>query len=545
MYTLNNNDINILDLPDEILLRILNKLHTIEMLYSLVNVNQRFDRLVLDRFYIHHLDLTIKPLLYHNSSVNNQKIFDGICTQVLPRIHHKINKFTIEPLSMKYILDTIDYSQLNSLSLVNFQSETLLQHLTGDTILLRLLNNQITHLTIDITDKISEIPDGNQLNMFALILSISKCLIDLTFTQRTKISFSNLPSTTCVSSTLTKSNITVNTFDDCLYLLDGCLQHLSILIIHIIEISDSSLNIDNTKNLPKLKCLSLTSYWYTYFYNNRIVPLLRRIGFQGGMFNKVRWLVMLDIRPFENEFFQVISHSFPLLQRLSITNLQSQKNKQNSSTFITFAHLFELDLKRTHIDYVVQFLFDKNTSLPRLTHLTIRYEPLATVTQGFTNDAAHLTCAKIKRLVIQEPFVRPEKFLSYFSSLYRLLSSNLVNIGSSYSRSLSIHRSTTHLKHDGTISSKPRHDFKDSLYFGRKVKMSKEKRRKKNVERYRLLSSNLVNIGSSYSRSLSIHRSTTHLKHDGTISSKPRHDFKDSPYFGRKAQMPKHKNVES
>ncbi|CAF3966728.1 unnamed protein product [Rotaria sordida] len=198
-------------------------------------------------------------------------------------------------------------------------------------------------------------------------------------------------------------------------------------------------------------------------------------GFQGGMFNKVRWLVMLDIRPFENEFFQVISHSFPLLQRLSITNLQSQKNKQNSSTFITFAHLFELDLKRTHIDYVVQFLFDKNTSLPRLTHLTIRYEPLATVTQGFTNDAAHLTCAKIKRLVIQEPFVRPEKFLSYFSSLYRLLSSNLVNIGSSYSRSLSIHRSTTHLKHDGTISSKPRHDFKDSPYFGRKAQMPKHK----------------------------------------------------------------------
>ncbi|CAF4165313.1 unnamed protein product, partial [Rotaria sordida] len=27
-------------------------------------------------------------------------------------------------------------------------------------------------------------------------------------------------------------------------------------------------------------------------------------GFQGGMFNKVRWLVMLDIRPFENELFQ-------------------------------------------------------------------------------------------------------------------------------------------------------------------------------------------------------------------------------------------------
>ncbi|CAF4894152.1 unnamed protein product [Rotaria socialis] len=113
--------------------------------------------------------------------------------------------------------------------------------------------------------------------MFALILSISKCLIDLTFTERIQISFSNLPSTNCVSSTLTKLKINVNTFDDCLYLLDGRLQHLSIMIIDIDEISDSSSNIDNIKNLPKLKCLTLTSHWYTYFYNDRIVPLLRRM----------------------------------------------------------------------------------------------------------------------------------------------------------------------------------------------------------------------------------------------------------------------------
>ncbi|CAF4969811.1 unnamed protein product, partial [Rotaria socialis] len=309
----------------------------------------------------------------------------------------------------------------------------------------------------------------------------------------------------------------------CLYLLDGRLQHLSILIIDIDEISDSSSNIDNTKNLPKLKCLTLTSQWYTYFYNDRIVPLLRRMlnleeltlflsiirnestyidgtqlhndflinmprlnkfifsihtyiindrieidlpskndilnsflereyqqvhsyadekltfnrgfchvyllpyhfndfifmtsGFQGGSFSEVRGLIMLDIRPFENELFQVISQDFPFLQRLSITNLYSQQNKQHLSTSITFAHLFDLDLARANIDYVVQFLFDKNTSLPRLTHLTVRYETLATVTQGFTNDAARLTCSTIRCLVVKEPFVRPEKFLLYFSSL--------------------------------------------------------------------------------------------------------------------------------
>ncbi|CAM4876293.1 unnamed protein product [Rotaria socialis] len=201
MSTFNNNDINIFDLSDELLLYIFNKLHTIELLYSLVNVNQRFDRLVLDPFYTHHLDLTVRPLRYYTSPVKTQ-IFDRIRTQVLPRIHQKLNKITVDPLSMECILDltvrplryytspvktqifdrirtqvlprihqksnqitvdplsmecilgTIYYSELNSLSLVNFQSETLLQHLTGDTILIRLLTGQVTHLVIDINDEI-------------------------------------------------------------------------------------------------------------------------------------------------------------------------------------------------------------------------------------------------------------------------------------------------------------------------------------------------------------------------------------------------------
>ena len=48
---LNNNEINMLDLPDEMLLSIFNKLNNIDILYSRVDVNQRFDRLVLDSHY--------------------------------------------------------------------------------------------------------------------------------------------------------------------------------------------------------------------------------------------------------------------------------------------------------------------------------------------------------------------------------------------------------------------------------------------------------------------------------------------------------------
>jgi hypothetical protein len=129
MNILRNNDVNILDLPEEVLLIIFSKLHMIETLYSLANVNQRFDRLVLDPFYVRHLDLTVPSFLNHNSPVNNQ-VFDRIRTKILPQIHQKVTKLTIEPSSIKCILNTIDYPVLTSLSLVNFQAGTL-QHLTG------------------------------------------------------------------------------------------------------------------------------------------------------------------------------------------------------------------------------------------------------------------------------------------------------------------------------------------------------------------------------------------------------------------------------
>ncbi len=120
---------NILDLPDEMLLAILNKMNMVDVLYSFVDVNQRFDRLVLDPLYICHLNFTNNSLLNRNSAIANQ-VLDRICERIVPRIHHKINKLTVQPLSMERLL-TIDYPQLHSLSLVNFKQKILLQYLTG------------------------------------------------------------------------------------------------------------------------------------------------------------------------------------------------------------------------------------------------------------------------------------------------------------------------------------------------------------------------------------------------------------------------------
>jgi hypothetical protein len=124
-----NNDI--LELPDEILLAIFNKLNMVDVLYSLVDVNKRFNRLTLDPFYIHNLDLTVKrPLLEQTSRLDDQEI-TRICKKILPRIHHHIHKLTVPSCSIESIVN-IDYPQLQFLSLVNFEPQQLLGHLTGN-----------------------------------------------------------------------------------------------------------------------------------------------------------------------------------------------------------------------------------------------------------------------------------------------------------------------------------------------------------------------------------------------------------------------------
>ncbi len=127
-------------------------------------------------------------------------------------------------------------------------------YIKDDTVLRRLLTDQITQLNVNTYVEITETSDRNELNMFPMILSICKRLCDLIFNQRILdkkllVSIFNLPTTSCISSTLTKLNIHVNTFDDCLYLLDGRLECLSTLIIDIHTITKSSLNKHNTVSI--------------------------------------------------------------------------------------------------------------------------------------------------------------------------------------------------------------------------------------------------------------------------------------------------------
>ena len=128
-----NLDVSIFDLPDEILSIIVRKLNMIDIFSSLVNVNRRFERLLLDPLYVHNVDMTdlinIKSL-NRETSINTQ-LLPSIGENVLPRIHEYIHLLTIEKCSMKEVLRAATYPQLYSLSLLNFDDKTLLQSLTG------------------------------------------------------------------------------------------------------------------------------------------------------------------------------------------------------------------------------------------------------------------------------------------------------------------------------------------------------------------------------------------------------------------------------
>jgi hypothetical protein len=113
-----------------------------------------------------------------------------------------------------------------------------------------LLSQQITHLNIDIKNANKESFQITS-KIFVLILSLCKKLIelnfcDLFFERKHWNLISCLTATSLTSSTLTKLQINLQTFTQCLFLLDGNFECLTTLIIHVELIYYPIRRIDNT-----------------------------------------------------------------------------------------------------------------------------------------------------------------------------------------------------------------------------------------------------------------------------------------------------------
>ncbi|CAF3538070.1 unnamed protein product [Rotaria sordida] len=373
------------DLPDEILIIILKKLSNVEVLYSLIGINKRLNRIGCDSVFTSNLTLYFLDKYIHSLS---DSMVNRFCSQILPEIDHKIKWLNLESKFMERILLAGNYPNLYGLGLYG----------------------------IDVEKAIS---------LFTEYLNFGPSLM-----WHQRFSF-DMPSPNVISSSLLELHITVFHFYDLLYLLDGRFNQLRRFHVNIYRIQHGSSNIYRQEKLPNLRCFSLYSDMRVHYYDQFIPPLLHRMlnleeldlhlkvdrykgfidgndlkeniinnmprliqftfnirltnrrpnqtnlpsnedikhtfkdfkdnqiiscadffeenqfsychiysysyrmkyydnitnNFPGGLFKYVDNVSLFDERPFEYEFFLQIAQSFPFMKKLTINNNKPQKNK--------------------------------------------------------------------------------------------------------------------------------------------------------------------------------------------------------------------------
>ena len=116
------SSIHLNNLPDEILLIIFNKLNNVTLLYSLLGVNKRLNKIAHDSIFTSHLSL-LRYCSDHSIYPLIDSILDRFCSKILPKIHYKIKRINLESSSMKRILLATNYPNLYGLGLYNLDSE--------------------------------------------------------------------------------------------------------------------------------------------------------------------------------------------------------------------------------------------------------------------------------------------------------------------------------------------------------------------------------------------------------------------------------------
>jgi hypothetical protein len=119
---MNNSTVNIVDLCEEMLLTIFNKLNNIDVLYSLIGVNKKFDRLARDINFTQSFDFTTMLSNEDDSSKTNSMLNRFSC-HIIPRIQHNIQCVTLDSRSMDSVLSIRNFSKLHKLTLLNLKVE--------------------------------------------------------------------------------------------------------------------------------------------------------------------------------------------------------------------------------------------------------------------------------------------------------------------------------------------------------------------------------------------------------------------------------------
>jgi hypothetical protein len=128
---MNQCNINLLDLPTEILLIILKKLDNTDVLYSLFDVNNlRLDNIIQENTFTNTLNFVLTTLTDDILSISDP-ILDRFCISILPRINYNVKSLILNSLSMERILLASDYPNLSELKIFNFYAKIASRYFTG------------------------------------------------------------------------------------------------------------------------------------------------------------------------------------------------------------------------------------------------------------------------------------------------------------------------------------------------------------------------------------------------------------------------------
>ncbi|CAF3220867.1 unnamed protein product [Rotaria socialis] len=142
---MNPSDAHLLDLSNEILLIVLRKLNNIDVLYSLLDINNgRLDIIAQENTFTNVLNFV---------HTDNNSLIDRFCIYILPRIHHNIKYFILEPVFMERILRAAVYPNLTELKLFNFEQQIASKYFTDESSLRSVFQQQIASLILVNNDK--------------------------------------------------------------------------------------------------------------------------------------------------------------------------------------------------------------------------------------------------------------------------------------------------------------------------------------------------------------------------------------------------------
>jgi hypothetical protein len=121
-----------LDLPNEMLLKILKQLDNINVLYSCMGTfNERFDTLLQDNVFTNTLNFIRRSSTDTAISSLPGSVLDRFCLEILPKINHNVKHLILNTVSMECILLAVNYPNLISLKLFHLGEKITLDYYTS------------------------------------------------------------------------------------------------------------------------------------------------------------------------------------------------------------------------------------------------------------------------------------------------------------------------------------------------------------------------------------------------------------------------------